>query len=156
MNYLDLLTDDLIEKILEVSTDDYDNQLNILDSKIKKINNRLYPLEYEYIEEEDYLHIDYGNASYCMDKNLFERIYGDNIVFIQPYDEFFSGYISDTYNNPSYLDVLIEVNNSIIHTGDSDHRFLEDVYQIGNENVYDYVGINPKENYKYYGFFLGS
>ena len=37
LNYMDLLTDDLIEKILDIQTDDYDNQISLLDDKIKTI-----------------------------------------------------------------------------------------------------------------------
>ena len=37
MNYFDLLTDDLIEKILDILTKDYHYQINLLDDKIKTI-----------------------------------------------------------------------------------------------------------------------
>ena len=65
-------------------------------------------------------------------------------------------YVSNTYNNPSYFDILVEANKSVIHTGDYQHTFLEGINQIVNEDVYDYVGIKPKDNYKYYEFILGS
>lgn len=46
--YLDLLTDDLIEKILDILTKDYDNQISLLDDKIKTIQNLLEPLSSYY------------------------------------------------------------------------------------------------------------
>ena len=161
MNYLDLITDDLIEKILEASSDDYDNQLNILDSKIKMIKDKLEPLNISYDDEEDCKNITYDNVWYSIEENLFERVFGDNIIFINKYDENFSNgdeghYVSSTYNNPSYFDILVEANKSVIHTGDYHHTFLEGINQIENEKIYDYIGINPKDNYKYYEFMLGS
>ena len=161
MNFLDLLTDDLIEKILDISTDDYDKQLNILDSKIKIIKNKLEPLSSYYDDEENYTFITYDNIYYSIENNLFERVYGNNIVFINRYNDFFSvengeDYISDVYNNPSYFDILVEANKSVIHTGDYHHTFLEGINQIENNKVYNYIGIKPEENYKYYEFMLGS
>ena len=161
MNYLDLLTDDLIEKILEVSTDDYDKQLNILDSKIKMIKDKLEPLNISFDDDEDCKVITYENVFYSIENNLFERVYEDNIIFINRYDEYFSNgnegdYVSNTYNNPSYFDILVEANKSVIHTGDYHHTFLEGINQIENEDVYDYVGIKPNDNFKYYEFMLGS
>ena len=161
MNYLDLLTDDLIEKILETSIDDYDNQLNILDSKIKMIKDKLEPLNISFDDEENCKVITYENVMYCIENNLFERVYEDNIIFINRYDEYFSNgngedYISNTYNNPSYFDILVEANKSILHTGDYHHTFLEGINQIENEDVYEYVGIKPNDNFKYYEFMLGS
>lgn len=41
VNYLDLLSDDLIEKILNISTEYYDNQISLLDDKIKTIKQLL-------------------------------------------------------------------------------------------------------------------
>lgn len=161
MSYLYLLTDDLIEKILEVSTDDYDNKLKILDSKIKMIKDKLEPLNISFDDEDGSKIITYGYVFYSIDNNLFEKLYGNNIVFINRYNDFFStengeDYISDVYNNPSYFDILVEANKSVVYTGDYHHTFLEGINQIQNNKVYNYIGINPNDNYKYYEFMLGS
>lgn len=163
MNYLDLLTDDLIEKILETSTEDYDNQISLLDDKTKIIKKLLEPLSYYYDEEENYNCISYDNIYYSIKNKLFERVNDDNMIIINKYDNFFSvenavgdDYISRTLHNPTYLDILIEANKSVVYTADYHHIFLEGINKIENENVYEYFGIIPKYNYNYYEFILGS
>jgi hypothetical protein len=163
MNYLDLLKDDLIEKILDISTGDYDNQISLLEYKIKTIKKLLEPLSSYYDEEEDLNFIEYDNISYSIDNRLFERFYEDNMIIINKYNNFFSvdnavgdDYISRTLHNPTYLDILAEANKSVVYTGDYHHTFLEGINKIDNENVYEYFGIIPKNNYKYYEFVLGS
>lgn len=163
LNYLDLLTDDLIEKILDITTEDYDNQISLLDDKIKTIKNLLEPLSSYYDEEEDYNFISYDNIYYSIENKLFERVYDDNMIIINKYDDFFSvenavgdDYISRTLHNPTYLDILAEANKSIVYTGDYHHIFLEGINKIDNENVFEYFGIIPKDNYNYYEFMLGS
>lgn len=163
LNYLDLLTDDLIEKILDIPTEDYDNQISLLDDKIKTIKKLLEPLSSYYDEEEDYNFISYDNIYYSIENKLFERVYDDNMIIINKYDDFFSvenavgdDYISRTLHNPTYLDILAEANKSVVYTGDYHHIFLEGINKIDNENVYEYFGIIPKDNYNYYEFMLGS
>lgn len=163
LNYLDLLTDDLIEKILDITTEDYDNQISLLDDKIKTIKNLLEPLSSYYDEEEDYNFISYDNIYYSIENKLFERVYDDNMIIINKYDDFFSvenavgdDYISRTLHNPTYLDILAEANKSVVYTGDYHHIFLEGINKIDNENVFEYFGIIPKDNYNYYEFMLGS
>ena len=163
INYLDLLTDDLIEKILDILTKDYDNQISLLDDKIKTIKKLLEPLSSYYDKVEDYNYINYDNIYYSINKRLFERVYSDNIILINKYDKLFSvenavgdDYISKTLHNPTYLDILAEANKSVVYTGDYHHIFLEGINKIDNKNVYKYVGITPKDNYKYYEFILGS
>jgi len=163
LNYLDLLTDDLIEKILDISTEDYDNQISLLDDKIKTIKQLLEPISSYYDEEEDYNFISYDNIYYSIENKLFERVYEDNMVIINKYDDFFSvenavgdDYISRTLHNPTYLDILAEANKAVVYTGDYHHIFLEGINKIDNENVYEYFGITPKDNYNYSEFMLGS
>ena len=163
MNYLDLLTDDLIEKILDISTDDYDNQISLLDDKIKTIKNLLEPLSSYYDYEEDYTFISYDNIYYSIGNKLFERVYEDNMVIINKYDDFFSvenavgdDFISKILYNPTYLEILVEANKSVVYTGDYHHIFLEGINKIENERVYEYFGIIPQYNYNYYEFMLGS
>jgi hypothetical protein len=163
INYLDLLTDDLIEKILDILTKDYHYQINLLDDKIKTIQNLLEPLSSYYDKVEDYNYISYDNIYYSINKRLFERVYIDNMILINKYDRLFSvenavgdDYISKTLHNPTYLDILAFANKSVVYTGDYHHIFLEGINKIDNKNVYKYFGITPKYNYKYYEFMLRS
>lgn len=163
MNYFDLLTDDLIEKILDVLVDNYDNQIRLLNNKVDKIKNLLKHLTSFYDEQDDCNIISYDNIYYTIDNKLFERIYKDNIILINKYNDFFSvengvgdDYVSKTLNNPTYLDILAEANKSVVYTGNYHHIFLEGINQIENKNVFDYFGIIPKDKYNYYEFMLGS
>jgi hypothetical protein len=163
LNYMDLLTDDLIEKILDIQTDDYDNQISLLDDKIKTIKILLEPLSSYYDEEKDYNFISYDNIYYSIENKLFERFYVDNMIIINKYDGFFSvenavgdDFISKTLHNPTYFDILVEANKSVVYTADYHHIFLEGINKIENEKVYHYIGINPEDNFKYYEFMLGS
>ena len=163
LNYMDLLTDDLIEKILDIPTEDYENQISLLDDKIKTIKELLEPLSSYYDEEEDYNFISYDNIYYSIENKLFERVYDDNMIIINKYDDFFSvenavgdDYISRELHNPTYLDILAEANKSVVYTADYHHIFLEGINKIDNEDVYEYFGIIPKDNYNYYEFMLGS
>jgi len=163
LNYMDLLTDDLIEKILDIQTDDYDNQISLLDDKIKTIKILLEPLSSYYDEEKDYNFISYDNIYYSIENKLFERFYVYNMIIINKYDGFFSvenavgdDFISKTLHNPTYFDILVEANKSVVYTADYHHIFLEGINKIENEKVYHYIGINPEDNFKYYEFMLGS
>ena len=163
LNYFDLLTDDLIEKILDISLDDYDNQISLLNDKMKTIEDLLEPLSSYYDEEEDITIINYDNITYSLEYNLFDRIYENNMIIINKYNEFFStenvdggDYISNELNNPSYFDILLEANKAVIYTGDYHHTFFEGINKIDKEDVYEYFGIIPKDNYNYYEFMLGS
>ena len=55
MNYLDLLTDDLIEKIIEYITDDYDIDFKKIKNKVNKLKNKIRPLQIykSYLDEEN-------------------------------------------------------------------------------------------------------
>lgn len=163
MNYFNLLSNDLIDIILDISTDDIDNKISFLENKIKKSKGLLKPLYYynDGIDEEDGKElrwIQYEFILCCFD-NLFERrIYEDNIIFVNKkvYQVEGNDYISKKYNNPSYFDILVEANKSVKQTGEYNYSYLRDVIKINNENVFEYIGIVPNDNYKYYDFVLGD
>lgn len=161
MNYLDLLTDDLIEKILDNVADDIDKQIRILNKKINKLNKELQYLTID--KYEGTLCIDYDNVSYCMDEYyLFSKFETNkDIILIRVYDIFFGGedgetFISNRLKSPTYYDILVEANKSVIITGDYHHRFLEGIYHIPNDKLFEYSGIIPNKNIDYYEFMLGS
>ena len=65
-------------------------------------------------------------------------------------------FISNRMVKPSYYDILIEANKSIVITGDYHHTFLEGLNHIPNNNLLEYSGIRPNRNIDYYEFILGS
>jgi len=160
MNYLDLLNDDLVEKILDNITDDIDTEIKILNRKINKINKDLKYLIIDSYKGKIIIH--YVNVSYCINKYLFSKFKTNkDIILINVFGEFFgeedgSTYISDRLKNPSYYDILIEANKSVIITGDYHHTYLEGLNYIPNNNLFEYSGIRPNRNIEYYEFILGS
>ena len=99
-----------------------------------------------------------------MNKYLFNNLNKKsdyNVIFINIYNEFFSDGTGETFislplHNPTYLDILIEANKSIIITKNYVHTSLKGLYYIPNNNLLHYVGIKPKKNIKYYEFILKS
>ena len=162
MNNLNILSNDLIDMILDISTDDIDNKISLLEYKIKKSKDLLEPLYYdseEFEEEGEILRPIKYEYILCCFNNLFDRrIYEDNIIFVNKkvYQGEGNDYISKKYNNPSYFDILVEANKSVKQTGEYRYSYLREVFKINNENVFEYIGIVPKNNYNYYDFVLGD
>ena len=167
-NYLDIITDDNMLYILELITDDIEYSIYLLEIKINKLKIKLQPLQIIYYGEdggykhEYYTQISYNYVNYCMGKYLFKNIESNsNIVLINIYNDFFGSiggytFISKKIYNPTYLDILIEANKSIIITGDYHHTFLEGLKIIQNNEIINYIGINPKKNINYYEFILSN
>jgi len=166
MNYLDLLTDDLMEKILELVENDYKNDLNKLKKKVNKLKNKLRPLDIDkcYLDEEDpeYLSIRYGYVTYGIDQYLFSNFeIKGYIVLINTWNEHFcciygSTFISKKLKNPTYFDIIVETNKSIKKTGDYHHIFFEGLNEIFHNTLYGYARILPKRNIRYFEICLGS
>ena len=160
MNYLDLLNDDLVEKILDNITDDIDTEIKILNRKINKINKDLKYLIIDPYKGKIIIH--YVYISYCINEYLFSKFETNkDIIIINKYSDYFgeedgSTYISDRLKRPSYYDILIEANKSVIITGDYHHTYLEGLNYIPNNNLFEYSGIRPNRNIEYYEFILGS
>ena len=180
MNYLDLLTEDLIEKILNTITDDIDNKITILHKKYNKLNEILKYLNIEkcdyddenfdigYIRNGDYHireyphHIRYDNIVYSIRKYLFSNFESKkDIVLFNLYDEDIAEDDGDTFishiiKNPTYFDILIEANKSVIIREDYSHIWLEGLNHIPNSKIFEYLGIRPNENINYYELCFGS
>jgi len=160
MNYLDLLTDDLIVKILDNVADDIDKQIKILNRKINKLNKDLKYLIIDPYKGTTIIH--YVNVSYCMEEYLFSKFETNkDIILINVYDDFFGEedgdtFISNRIKNPTYFDILVEANKSVIITGDYHHTYLEGLNHISNNKLLEYSGIRPNRNVEYYEFILGS
>jgi hypothetical protein len=158
MNYLDLLTDDLVEKILDNVADDIDKEIKILNRKIKKLKKDL-----QYLIIDPYkgkIIINYAYVAYCIGNYLFSKYETKkDIILINVFDEFFGEedgitFISNRMAKPSYYDILIEANKSVVITGDYHHTYLEGLNHINK--LFEYSGIRPNRNIEYYEFILGS
>ena len=178
MNYLDLLTEDLIEKILNNITDDIDNKITILHKKYNQLNEILKYLNIEkddiircesfdngvyYILENPHPHfIRYDNIVYSIPKYLFSNFKSKkDIVLFNLYDEDIAEedggtFISDILTNPTYFDILIEANLSVKVREDYSHIWLEGLNHIPNTKIFEYLGIIPDENINYYELSFGS
>ena len=164
-NFLDLLNDDIIDKILMFITYDYENNLNKLSKKVKKLKHTLRPLIIEKsidIINNEYISINYGYISYCLDKYLFDTFNVKGyIIFINICDDYFgdgdrTSYISKKKKNPTYLDIVIEANNAIINSGYCDNYFLEGLNKIPHYKLYNYTGIIAIKDVNYFEFIMGS
>ena len=160
MNYLDLLSYDLVEKILNNITDDIDKQISILNRKINKIYKDLHYLIIDPYKGKIIIH--YVYVSYCINEYLFSKFETNkDIIIINKYSDYFgeedgSTFISDRLKRPSYYDILVEANKSVIITGDYHHTYLEGLNNIPNNKLFEYAMIIPNRNIKYYEFILGS
>jgi len=74
MSYIDILTDDLFEKILDKGCDHIENEINKLNIKLKSLKKKLNPLFIEYVDvdaDEEALCIVYDMVIYNMPNYLF-------------------------------------------------------------------------------------
>ena len=164
MNYLELLTDDNMDKILGLVTDDIYKNIIKLTNKVNKLNTKLNPLNIDksYLNEEnpEYLSIYYGKVIYCMNKYLYNNfnIKGDIILINLWVGSIYDGnsYISKKMKNPTYLDIMIESHKAFNYTSSEQHCFLEGLYEICYNKLYEYVGLNPKKNTRYFELILLS
>tara|TARA_B100000795_G_C22791596_1_gene437240 strand:+ start:1907 stop:2389 length:483 start_codon:yes stop_codon:yes gene_type:complete len=157
-NYLDVLPHDLFDNILNYNMQDIEKQIDMLERKINNLENKLKPLNIT--KYNKFTEITYDNVFYFMKENLFSNIKED-IVLLNIYndligDYYGSAFISNVLHNPTYLDVLIEANKSVIKTKDTYHKYLDGLYEIEHKNLYNYTGIVPNKYIKYYDIMMGS
>lgn len=157
-NYLDFLPNDLYDKILNINMTNIEKQINILEEKISNLELKLKPLSIK--KYNKYTEITYDNVFYNMKEYLFSNINGDIILF-NVYNDLFGDYYGETYisdvlHNPTFLDILIEANKSLIKTKDYYHKYLDGLYNIDSNILYNYTGIVADSNIKYYEIMMGS
>lgn len=165
-NYLDLLTDDNFELILDVATNSIEANIEKINRKIKTLKAKLNKLriDYYYYNNLKYTNISYIYVNYCMDNYLYNNFQKkENVVFVNIYDENNSyninigkTFISKPMKNPTYLDILIEANKSIIITDDYEHIFLEGFSELSRYELERLIGIKPNRNTKYYELIMVS
>jgi hypothetical protein len=172
INYLDMLGDDLVEKILNIVGDYYENDIIKVSKKLSNVKKLVKGLNISKIDDEDYKGycISCGYISYEMDGYLYKKFPYDNVVLINKWKDYIfdtDGSVPDlilrskVLKSPTYLDILREINKlyekqSKILGGYDDHRFLEGI-QIMKHNYQKY-NLN-KEKYKKYNcieYALGS
>ena len=95
-----------------------------------------------------------------MKEYLFSNIKGDIILF-NVYNNLFGDYygytyISEVLHNPTFLDILIEANKSLINTKDYYHKYLDGLYNMNSNILYNYTGMVANNNIKYYEIMMGS
>lgn len=155
-NYLDLLTHDIMEYIMNIATDNLENN-------IKKIVNKLYDLSHlEVIKIDDTMNtIKYKNYTCTLNKNIFNRITSAKTIFyiyIYCYDLNDNYRISfkktDVLINPTYYDIiknsvelLITTDNYFIRTYTSIDVLIDSIisnakYYIDNDIKYYYIDIS--------------
>jgi len=160
MNYLDLLTDDLIVKILDNVADDIDKQIRKLNRKMNKLKKDLQYLIIDPYKGTTIIY--YVYVSYCIGNYLFSKFETNkDIILINIFDDYFGEedgltYVSKRIVKPSYFDILVEANKSVIHTADYHHIYLEGLNHIPNNKLFKYSGIRPNRNVEYFEFILGS
>jgi hypothetical protein len=157
-NYLDFLPNDLYDKILNINITNIENQINILEEKISNLYLKLNLLSIKKYNKHS--EITYDNVFYNMKEYLFSNINGDIILF-NVYNDLFGDYYGYTYiskvlHNPTFLDILIEANKSLIKTKDYHHKYLDGLYNMDSNILYNYTGIVADNNIKYYEIMLGS
>jgi hypothetical protein len=166
MSYLDLLKDDNMEMILKYATDDLEANILKLRKKINNLKVRLRPLKIKYYDDTNCPCIRYDKVSYSMDNYLFNNFYDEDfadktgvnkpgIVIMKQFDEYFCEGVGMTFRSnmlksPTYLDILIEANKSIIITNNFYHMYLVGIKRINNKKLIEHFNIRPNIHIIYY------
>jgi len=174
MNYLDILNEDLLDKIFEILSDLYEKDIEKTKNKLLKVNSLVEGLhiDIDFNYDNDYYlnyysYINYNNISYCINNYLYSRYPLDNIVIIY-IPRLIINYNAQTdtitplilqskkIESPIYLDILREINKiyerqtEILGYYDN-RKFLENIIQI-KENEYEYYKITKSPDINYITF----
>jgi hypothetical protein len=162
MNYLDILNEDILNKIFEIVADLYEKDIEKTKNKLSNVKCLTEGLNID--AEDDWgevYYISYYFISYCMNKYLYSRYPLDNIVIVNRLKLILYYNItenthtpivvkSNLLEKPLYLDILREVNKLYQKKtgifGYYDSRVvLENVRQV-KESEYDYYEIEKSSN----------
>ena len=174
MNYLDILNEDILNKIFEIVADLYEKDIEKTKNKLRKVNSLVEGLHIDVGSDYDedyyinyYNYINYNNISYCMDNYLYSRYPLDNVVIIyiprliinyNAQTDTITPLIlqSEKIESPIYLDILREINKiyerqtEILGYYDN-RRILENIILV-KESEYDYYKITPSPDINYITF----
>jgi len=178
MNYLDILNEDLLDKIFEILSDLYEKDIEKTKNKLLKVNNLVEGLhiDVEYNYDEDYYinyynYINYFNISYCIDNYLYSKYPLNNIIIIY-IPRLIINYNANTdtitpfilrskkLEMPIYLDILREINKiyerltEILGYFDN-NRFLKNILPVNNRE-YEYYKITQSQDINYITFEITS
>lgn len=165
MNYLDRLNPDIMNKILDILTDDYEKHLKNTTKKINRLNNKLKPLEISSVLRISSLDvlirsIKYSKVCYCNSDYLFNNIKTPGKIVIinltPPWINPNGTFISKILHNPTNLDVIIQANMAIKKSKDFARFILFGLIWIPYDFILEYAGISPIDDVNYYEFNLGS
>jgi hypothetical protein len=174
MNYLDILNEDILNKIFEKVADLHENDIEKMKNKLLKVNSLVEGLHIDVGSDYDedyyinyYNYINYNNISYCIDNYLYSRYPLDNVVIIY-IPRLIINYNAQTdtitplilqskkIESPIYLDILREINKiyerqtEILGYYDN-RRILENIIPV-KESEYDYYKITPSPDINYITF----
>jgi len=141
------LNSDLLNIIFGYVCEDIEQALKKLEKRIKKLRLLIKPLTINsYINS--YI-IYYNNAYYNIYKYLFDRI-DEDIVLINDGGSAFPIYHSSVLKKPTYFEILVETNKSIVITGDFVHNVLYGLIKISSRTLNKYYGIKFVKGISYY------
>ena len=147
MNYLDILYEDLLNKIFDILFDLYEKDIENTNNKLLKIKKIVEGLYIDVdAEDKDIYYINYYNISYCIDNYLYSKYPLENVIIIYRlklivnynYEENTHTPIilhCDLLKKPIYFDILREINKiyekqTKIFGYYDNHRFLENVKHV--------------------------
>jgi len=164
MNYLDILNEDILNKIFEIVADLYEKDIEKTKNKLSKVKCLTEGLNID-VEDDwgEVYYISYYFNSYCMNKYLYSRYPLDNIVIVNRLKLILYYNInenthtpivlkSNLLEKPLYLDILREVNKLYqkktgIFGYYGSRVVLENFRQV-KESEYDYYEIEKSSDNK--------
>jgi hypothetical protein len=169
-NYLDIIDDDIFNKILGIVADLYEKDIKKVYKKLQKVKSLIdglnIDIEVDYVDYINY-YINYYNIYYCINKYLYSRYPLDNVVIVlrlqlivyyNQHDNTHTPIIlqSEKMRKPIYLDILREIHKLYMKQreilGHNDKRlFFENIIPV-EESEYEYYKITPSPDINYITF----
>lgn len=168
MNYLDILDDDLLNKIFDILADLYESEILIANNKLLKVKKLVSGLTID-TDPEYYSvnYISYYNITYYIDNYLYSKYHLDNIIIIYRL-KLIVNYNAENNTHtpiilkskllkkPLYLDILREIYNIYMEQtkifGYYDNkRVLNNIIPV-KKSEYNYYNINKNNNFNYITF----
>jgi len=170
INYLDILHEDLLNKIFDFLLDLYEKDIEKTNNKLLKVKKLVQGLYINVDLYDEVYYINYNNISYCMNNYLYSRYPLENVIIIyrlklivnyNPEENTHTPIIlyCDLLKKPIYLDILREINKiyekrTTIFGYYDNHRILENVKRV-KKREYKYYNINPSCANNYITFECG-
>ena len=88
-NYLDLLTRDLMEIVMNYVTDLYERDIRRIENKLDKVKSKIDGLEINYFAYLDYYNILYKNCFYTINNYLYSNFRYSHVILIKDYNIYY-------------------------------------------------------------------